>query len=128
MAMSYILSVLEAHWFDRRRDDNYVYHGTSTKNFDSIKRHGLTSLWSNWFAADPRTSMQYGYRPSIHHYSDSKKLSGAVLRVHKKHVSPEGYERRANSDFWKTGEDIPPEHIEIHQGGGKWKPLLDTRD
>jgi RNA:NAD 2'-phosphotransferase (TPT1/KptA family) len=119
-----IQSINEAHWFDATRDDNYVYHGTQKKNIEGIKREGITGFRRTYFSSDPKVSMRYGYRPNLHHPSDAKKLSGVLLRVHKKHVDPEGYRRGMRSDFW-TGQDIPPEHVEVHQGGGKWKPLRD---
>jgi hypothetical protein len=124
--MSFVLnSIDEAHWFDRSNDDNYVYHGTHRKNLEGIKREGITGFLHTWFASDPKISMHYAYRPNIHHPSDAKKLPGVLLRVHKKHVNPEAYGRRARSDFW-AGQDISPDKIEVHQGGGKWKPLKDT--
>jgi hypothetical protein len=114
----------EKHWFDPKADDDYVYHGAQTKHLDHIKKHGITAFLRTYFATDPKVSMQYGYRPSLHHPSDSKKLHGVLLRVHKKHVDPEEYKRhsRSREDFW-TGGDISPDKIEIHKGGGKWKPL-----
>lgn len=127
--MSHVLSVLdEAHWFAPRVDDNYVYHGTHTHKLESIKKEGITGFLHTWFATDPKVSMHYAYRPSLHHPSDSKKLPGALLRVHKKHVNPEAYARnsRKREDFW-AGSDISPDKIQIHTGGGKWKPLLSHR-
>jgi hypothetical protein len=76
--------------------------------------------------------MRYGYRHKrmgSHKGEIANKKPGVLLRVHKSVVNPEAYKRnrfRSKEVVNWTGGDIPPHHIEVHQGGGRWKPLLDS--
>lgn len=127
----------QGHWFDPRKTDEYVYHGTDMEHIEGIKREGLQAFRRNYFATDPKIAMRYGYRPNIHHTtagaspehpSGVGKRPGVLLRVHKSVVDSEGYqnERRApwhpREDFWTGPGDIKPEHIEMRHKG-QWKKI-----
>ncbi len=112
------------HWFDRRPEDEYVYHGTDTSHLEGIKKEGLQAFLRNYFATDPKVAMQYGYRPNLHHSSEQSKRPGVLLRVPKSVVDLEAYQKgqRKFDDFWTGPSEIGPEHIEMrHQGA--WNKL-----
>jgi hypothetical protein len=120
-----------AHWFTRRPDDPYVYHGTTLDRLAGIKKEGLQSFLGSYFGTDPKVAMRYGYRPGIHH-SGPGKMPGVLLRALKEHVDPELAKQESSygpavraarmRDFWRG--DVAPDKIEARRGG-KWQRLVD---
>jgi GNAT superfamily N-acetyltransferase len=110
------------HWFSAKENDEYVYHGTTVSNLESIKETGLTRFLRVYFASNPKVAMQYAFRG---HLTPNNRQEGALLRVRKEDVDKESFKRRARQDFW-TGNDIPPEKIEI-RSKGKWIPLSEHK-
>ena len=95
--------------------DDYVYHTTSPKNLESIKKQGLKP-----------TEGQYGrgvyFAPTEVKTGGYGSSEGVMTRVNRKNL-PDDFQEWPGEQGW-TNNTIPPEAIEYKKPGESWKPLV----